>query len=246
MRERQFRTERIVHSTMTSPRLNYANVVATLCLVALIGAGAVAAIAQTGSKTLAACYKTKGKTKGSMRYLTKSSGKCKSGEKKITWNQTGPQGPAGAAGAAGARGADAVAPGGAVMFFDLAACPAGWTAFDAARGRTLVGVNNGGTRGGTAGTPLGDLEDRAVGQHVHGVTDPGHGHSLRGHNGSLRVPGSTISIAGRSLIDTTLPPSAGTASTGVVPGTTGVTVDPSGSVPGTNAPYVQLLACRKD
>ena len=227
---------------MTSPRLNYANVVATLCLVALIGAGAVAAIAQTGSKTMAACYKTKGKTKGTMRYVTSASAKCKKGEKKITWNQTGPQGPAGTA---GARGADAVAPGGAVMFFDLAACPAGWTAFDAARGRTLVGLNNGGTRGGTAGTPLGDLEDRAVGQHAHGITDPGHGHSLRGHNGSLRVPGIAISVAGRSLIDTVVPPSNGVL-TGVVPATTGVTVDPSGSVPGTNAPYVQLLACRKD
>lgn len=240
--ERQFATGRSVQSKMTSPRLSYANVVATLCLVALIGAGAVAAVAQSGNKTLAACYKTKGKTKGSMRYLTKSSGKCKKGEKKIKWNQTGPQGPAGTA---GARGADAVAPGGAVMFFDLAACPAGWTAYDAARGRTLVGLNNGGTLAGTAGTPLGDLEDRAVGQHVHEVTDPGHGHAVRGHNARVRIPGTGLSIAGPSSSTLELPTSPNGATTGIVPNATGITVDPSGSVPGTNAPYVQLLACRK-
>ena len=235
----QFGGAKAVGSKMTSPRLNYANVVATLCLVALIGAGAVAAIAQTGNKTLAACYKAKGKKKGDLRYLTKSSAKCKKGEKKITWNQTGPQGPV------GARGADAIAPGGAVMFFDAAACPAGWTAFDAARGRTLVGLNNGGTRGGTAGTPLGDLEDRAVGQHVHGITDPGHGHDVVGAGGSIRVPSTIISLAGRSTL-TTIDPSTGPFDTGIVPNATGVSVDPSGSVPGTNAPYVQLLACRKD
>ena len=225
---------------MRSPRLNYANVVATLCLVALIGAGAVAAVAQTGGKTMAACYKTKG---GSMRYLAKSSGKCKKGEKKVSWNQ---QGPAGTAGARGAAGADAVAPAGAVMFFDLAACPAGWTAYEAARGRYVVGLNSGGNQAATVGTPLGDQENRAVGQHAHGLTDPGHGHSLRGHNGSLRIPGQTLSIAGRSLIDTTLAPSLESFQSGVVPAPTGITVDASGSVPGTAAPYVQLLVCRKD
>ncbi|HUS29708.1 MAG TPA: hypothetical protein VMZ53_14490 [Kofleriaceae bacterium] len=57
-------------------------------------------------------------------------------------------------------------PTGAVMMFDLDTCPAGWTALDAARGRAIVGVPAGGTRGGTVGTALSDVEDRA---HSHSV-----------------------------------------------------------------------------
>lgn len=223
-----------------TPRLTYANVVATLCLVALVGAGAVAAIAQSGGKTMAACYKTKG---GTMRYLAKSSGKCKKGEKKITWNQQGVQGPAGAR---GATGADAIAPSGAVMFFDLAACPAGWSAYENARGRYVVGLNSAGTQAAQVGTPLGDQENRAVGQHAHGLTDPGHGHAIRANGSALRIPSAFLSLAGRAAPMTELPPSPNATTTGVVPNATGITVDPSGSVPGTAAPYVQLLACRKD
>jgi hypothetical protein len=230
--------------SVSAPRLSYANVVATLCLVVMIGAGAVAAIAQTGGTQLAACYKTK----GNMRFLTKATAKCKKGEKKVTWSQTGPQGAAGAAGAAGARGAagaDAVAPAGAVMFFDQAACPAGWTAYDAARGRYLVGTPSGGAASAVVGTALGDQENRAVGQHSHGVTDPGHGHQLRGSGAALRVPSSVVSFAGRTLGLENLPVS-NTFNSGILPEVTGITIDPSGSVPGTTAPYVQLLACRKD
>jgi hypothetical protein len=225
---------------MTMPRPSYANVVATICLVALIGAGAVAAIAQTGgTKPLAACYKTKGKAKGAMRFLTKAATKCKSGEKKVTWNQAGTQGTAGARGAAG----DAL-PSGAVAFFEAAACPAGWTAYESARGRYLVGLNAGGTVGAPVGTALGNQESRAVGQHGHDVTDPGHGHELRGSGAALRVPSTIFSFAGRGTV-TTLPASPNTATSGIVPGPTGVTVNPAGTVAGTPAPYVQLLACRK-
>src|SRR5688500_7198572 len=62
----------------------------------------------------------------------------------------GPQGPPGAPGAPGA-------PAGAVSFFNLAACPSGWTELTGARGRYLVGVPSGGTLGGTAGTALTNL-----------------------------------------------------------------------------------------
>jgi hypothetical protein len=68
---------------------------------------------------------------------------------------------------AGALLADGV-PSGAVMMFDLSACPSGWTELTQARGRALVGLPAGGTGGGTVGTPLGNLEDRA---HSHAV-DP--------------------------------------------------------------------------
>jgi hypothetical protein len=68
-------------------------------------------------------------------------------------------------------------PSGAVMFFNLGSCPAGWTELTAARGRYIVALPAGGTLGGTDGTPLSDLEDRPVGQHTHTITDPGHVHS---------------------------------------------------------------------
>ena len=55
-------------------------------------------------------------------------------------------------------------PTGAVMMFDLAACPAGWSELTSARGRALVGLPAGGTLGGTVGAALGDVENRA---HAH-------------------------------------------------------------------------------
>jgi hypothetical protein len=225
---------------MALPRLTYADVVATTCLVALIGAGAVAAVAQTGSKTqLAACYKTAGKTKGAMRYLTKATAKCRKGEKKVSWNQAGTQGAPGARGAAG----DAL-PSGAVAYFETAACPAGWTAYEGARGRYIVGLNAGGTLGAPVGTALANQESRAVGQHGHDITDPGHAHEIRGSGAALRVPSTIVSLAGRGTVQS-VPPSLNTATTGIVAGPTGVTVNPAGTVAGTPAPYVQLLACRK-
>ncbi len=57
-------------------------------------------------------------------------------------------------------------PSGSVMFFDLPACPTGWTELTAARGRALVGLPQSGTLGHTVGSPLTDGEDR---QHTHDV-----------------------------------------------------------------------------
>jgi hypothetical protein len=91
-------------------------------------------------------------------------------------------------------------PAGAVMHFDLAACPPGWSELTAARGRTIMALTAGGTVGGTVGTPLGDLENRthshntsaatatsaASGSHAHTVdvgtitssTASGHTHGV--------------------------------------------------------------------
>jgi hypothetical protein len=57
-------------------------------------------------------------------------------------------------------------PPGAVMMFDLDACPPGWSALTEARGRALVGAPSGGTVLGTVGTAFTDLENRS---HTHGV-----------------------------------------------------------------------------
>lgn len=62
-------------------------------------------------------------------------------------------------------------PAGAVMAFDRSTCPSGWSVFEEARGRFIVGLPDGGTLAGTAGgDPLSDLEVRA---HTHSVNlDP--------------------------------------------------------------------------
>ena len=58
-------------------------------------------------------------------------------------------------------------PTGAVMAFNLASCPSGWTELTSARGRYIVGLPSGGTLAGTAGTALSNQENRPVGQHNH-------------------------------------------------------------------------------
>jgi hypothetical protein len=238
---------------MPQIRLSYANVVATLCLVGLVGACAIGAFAQSSSRQLAACYKKRGTAKGDMRFLPKASSKCRRTEKKITWNQTGPQGPAGAPGAPGATGerglqgesgVGSAAPG-AVGFFDVDACPAGWSEYVEARGRYIVALPPGGVRGAQVGTPLSAQQNRVVGQHSHGVTDPGHSHGINGSGASLRVPNAVVSFNGRGPI-TTLPPAPNAFTTGIMPASTGISVQSAGGTAGTNAPYVQLLACRKD
>ena len=69
-------------------------------------------------------------------------------------------------------------PSGAVMYFNASTCPSGWSDLTAARGRYIVALGPGGTLGGTQGTALADLENRAIGKHTHDLTDPGHGHSI--------------------------------------------------------------------
>jgi hypothetical protein len=124
-------------------------------------------------------------------------------------------------------------PTGAVMFFNLAACPSGWAELTAARGRYVVGKPSGGTLAGTAGTALTNQENRAVGQHTHTVTDPGHDHEYDKATvvttGTGGPSGAVVSIA-----------AAGTEAA-----MTDLTVDNTGAVTGTNAPYIQLLVCSK-
>jgi len=109
-------------------------------------------------------------------------------------------------------------PTGAVMFFNLASCPSGWTALAAAQGRYLIGLPSGGTLTGTAGTALSNLENRVVGLHSHTYTER---------------PASQVNLAsGETNVYVSGPSAAQTSD--------------AGSVAGTNAPYLQLLVCQKN
>lgn len=123
-------------------------------------------------------------------------------------------------------------PAGAVVFFNTAVCPTGWTELVALRGRYPVGLPAGGTLLGTAGTALGNLENRPVGLHNHSINDPQHRHSY-----TPPVATSTGSGASQAGVG---------ASTQTGFSATGITINNAGTVAGTNAPYVQLLACQKD
>ncbi len=129
--------------------------------------------------------------------------------------------------------AEAGVPAGFVGFFNLSSCPTGWSELTAAKGRYLVGLPSGGTLAGTKGTALSNLEDRPVGQHNHTVNDPGHSHTVPGMNG-----------LNSGYVFTTSPSYWGTSATGSA--VTSITINNSGTVPGTNAPYLQLLVCQKD
>lgn len=241
------------------PRITFVNAVAAVCLLAVVGAVTASAFGAfaTGaaSKQISACVKKSGRAKGTLRLASR----CRTGERRVTWNSAGEPGPAGPAGAPGANGTngtngadgapgapgqpgtngvDAVAPAGAVMFFDLASCPAGWSSFDAARGRYLVGLTAGGTAGAAVGTALSDQEDRPTGQHTHAVIDPGHFHAVGYDTEQLANTGNTIG-------GTRMQGGSNSGSENSDLAFTGISIANAGAVPGTNAPYLQLLACRK-
>jgi hypothetical protein len=155
------------------------------------------------------------------------------------------------------------------MFFNSAACPAGWSDLVAGQGRYLVGMPPSGTLGATIGTALGDEENRAVGQHSHSssvsatglsvsanttgiaVSDQGHQHGVftaGGSNpwyglttfGGTTTAGSNTDVAKAAIVVTD--PGHGHAVSD--PGHSH-TISNAGSVAGTNAPYVQFRVCQK-
>ena len=151
-----------------------------------------------------------------------------------------------------------------VMFFNAAACPSGWTELTSARGMYIVGLPSGGTLAGTSGTALTNLESRVVGQHghtysgttdaggshTHSISDPGHTHTtLSGPpyccvTSGWGVAGSNGSI-GYGFVSASSATGVSITSGGSHSHTYSGTSANSGSVAGTNAPYIQLLACQK-
>ncbi len=179
------------------------------------------AIAQTSNEIIACVAENS----GNVRIVT-SADDCKPNENDMSWSEQGP------------AGQDATAPAGAVMFFNLTSCPTGWSEMTSARGRYLVGLPSDGVLGGIAGSPLRNLENRPVGRHTHTVSDPGHSHRLDAKSDTLHSGVTPQVAAGNAGITNGLVTTRSE--------TTGITVNPVGSIDGTNAPYLQLLVCQKD
>lgn len=125
-----------------------------------------------------------------------------------------------------------------VAYFNgaVASIPHGWTEATTIRGRYIVGVPSGGTVAGTVGTALTNSENRAVGEHLHTVTvtDPGHFHADALWSAGANLVNSAASATGDSAKST------GSKTTGI----TAVTTN-TGTVAGTNAPFIQLVAVTK-
>jgi len=79
------------------------------------------------------------------------------------------------------EGGDAAIPAGAVMFFNLSECPAGWDELEEARGRSVVGMT------GSAGTLLG-----TVGEALEDIEEVTHGHTVAA-GASATTSSSTVS-----------------------------------------------------
>ena len=205
--------------------VSYSNVVSTGCLALLLGGTALALGGTAGpsaASKLYVCAKKRGASKGEMR-LVSARTRCRRTERKLSWPRVAAQ-----------------APSGEVAFYAASACPSDWSPYEPARGRYVVGVPSGGQLEAQVGTALSPQENRPVGRHGHGITDPGHSHAAdvqrtinAGNVAAQKFQGN----AQGGAADQTL-------STGAA--TTGITVNPAGAVDGTNAPYIQLLPCKKD
>jgi len=180
----------------------------------------------------------------------------------------GPQGPAGATGATGAAGPAGPAgpqgavgpagpgtPSGAVGFFNLPACPDGWTEFAPAQGRAVVAIGSLGTLGAQVGTALADQENRF---HTH-VT-PTHMHSYSAsfttqqaalapsELGAAGAAGYTGGYFGENDATGSLTRGGQHTHSATLSGFTGGSgaLRTSAAYTGDVMPYIQLLACQKN
>ena len=133
---------------------------------------------------------------------------------------------------------------GIILWKESSSCPSGYSEATDMQGFYPVGMPSGGTINTSIGTALTNTENRAVGQHNHGITDPGHKHG-GGNN--------TNATAGFSAPNVSPQWQAGNnsdtdnqANNVTVPATTGITINNAGSVAGTNAPHRYVLFCKKN
>jgi hypothetical protein len=205
-------------------RLSYSNVMATIAVFIALGGTSYAALKVTGKNVKDATLTGKDVANSSLTSAdVKNSSLLAKDFKPGQLSGGGP----------GAPGRDATSAAGAVTFFDLPDCPAGWTEFTDARGRYVVGLPEGGNLRGTSGTALTNEESRPVGQHNHSG-EYNHTHPI---TVITTATGTTFGVqwtfGGSAFVQ------SGGTSGGVLQ------IANAGSVAGTNAPYVQLRACRK-
>jgi len=149
-----------------------------------------------------------------------------------------------------------IVPAGLINFSTQGTCPSGWTEYTAARGLYIVRLPSGGTITSVVGTALtavsGHGENRAVGQHNHGLSANSHTHTLATdshfHGGAATTTVSTtdpFSFTANYVADFT--GFTNFATTGITLGqsTTGLAVSNTGTTAGTNAPYIEDIACIK-
>jgi hypothetical protein len=156
----------------------------------------------------------------------------------------GLQGAIGPAGLNGANGTSASLPAGMVVFFNQSSCPSGFSEFTDLRGRYPVGLPAGGSANTTVGTALSNVEDRPVGKHNHNLFVNPHAHSISVAEGvGSADPANSVN----RLMITDSANGQRTINSGDWTDFNTV-ADQFGNgqpmVAGTNAPYVQLIACR--
>jgi prepilin-type N-terminal cleavage/methylation domain-containing protein len=147
-------------------------------------------------------------------------------------------------------------PAGTVAYFNLSSCPSEWSELTNVRGRYIVGLPSGGTLAGTQGTALSNLEDRPVGYHNHGVSDPWHSHGVSDpghrHQNFYREYASSGCCNYWSMTESSdrgygwQYTQYSTTGITIASSPTGIAINFAGSISGTNAPYIQFLVCQKN
>jgi hypothetical protein len=173
------------------------------------------------------------------------------GTKTLTWD--------------GAAGTPSV-PAGIILYTDGASCPTGWASYGN-NGEYFVGLVT--TLETPVATALSNLENRATGTHTHthseslSVSASGHTHSItdpgHSHDGLATLSGASVGFgsgdslssssssygASSSGVNGSLNVSFANTDTNVSVSATQATITDYAGTAGTNAPYIQLRACRK-
>lgn len=131
---------------------------------------------------------------------------------------------------------NAVVPSGAVMAFNLASCPTGWSELTSMRGRVVIGAGNGAGSTTSVGDTGGDKSAPAISGTV----------SVKGlsaqTSGGVNIPTTTKNVAGR-INAASASFYAPDASDVAFPA---ATFTAGGTAPDNMQPYMALLYCQKN
>jgi microcystin-dependent protein len=136
------------------------------------------------------------------------------------------------------------------MLFFQAAAPTGWTQYTAASDRALRVVSGTGGGGGgsiafstmfTGAYPVGStaITEAQMPSHIHGVTDPGHFHTIPA-GGSSSVGGAQGTGSGPAPAN----PSTSTVATGITINATGSSQGHDHTIPA--LAYADVIICTKN